>query len=150
MVTDPFLLSRPIARYQLLWQIHAHQAPLDQLLGLHDMDPLKMLRHENKQVQEHYKLIRNGISFLRTECSGIACGFWASVSSVALPWPLPVLYPRMPQKDGICVDYVIMYFKYKTLGAAMCFWSDYSVNVPTHLGTSEEEEESTSSIGSAD
>ena len=125
---DPMLLRSPLRRYQRLWQI---EGPSERLRG---GCPIEMLRSENRL--RHWVqwvnlnvygmsadlLVQAAIDFLAQDCRKVRFAFWEAASSAALPWPLSRLHPRMPRKDGLKVDYAILYFEYKTLGVAMCFW----------------------------
>jgi hypothetical protein len=105
-----------------------------------------MLHVENKSIRGHYPLVSDSLIFLQERCSELELALWDSVSSCALPWPLNELYPEMPQVDGLNVDYVIIYFRYKTIGVALCFWSQFPpIHVPPLAASSTEDEETSTS-----
>ena len=151
LAIDPLLLPMPIHRYQRLWQIHDEQAIHDMALVRHGMDPFKMLRYENRNVHGHYPLVQSDLKFLAEQCSNFQIAFWDSVCSVALPWPLKKLYPKLPQIDGLNVDYVIIYFQYKNIGACLCFWSTFPpASSPSLRDFSDDEDSSSSSPAGQD
>ena len=113
---DPALQPEPLERFQRLWLIDGY--PIGPCRCL---DPMHVLLYENRDYTSQL-VLRESLEFLERECHSVQMACWERVPAVALPWPLAQLYPRMPRRDFHIVDYAIVYFQYKNVGLAMCFW----------------------------
>ena len=113
---DPLLQPEPLERFQRLWLIDGH--PIGPCRCL---DPMQVLLYENRDYTSQL-LLKESLEFLERECRSVQLACWERAPAVALPWPLAQLYPRMPRRDFYIVDYAILYFRYKNVGLAMCFW----------------------------
>ena len=113
---DPMLQSEPLDRLQDLWLIRG--PPIGPCCCL---DPVQVILYENRDYTSQL-LLKESLEFLERECHSVQMACWERTPAVALPWPLSRLFPRMPRRDFYVVDYTILYFQYKTIGLAMCFW----------------------------
>lgn len=120
---DPVLVTHPVRYFQRFWQIEGRRSCLAGILQHHGYDPRRILEQENKSPRfpSHLSSVADSIDFLQGQCRCMELACWEAVKSGVLPWPLQALYPRMPHREGMTVDYAIIYFKYKTLGVALCF-----------------------------
>jgi hypothetical protein len=143
---DPLLLPSPIRRYQRLWQIEGSSSCICTIKEAGGIGPVEILRYENRQLCWDQWVgevpldifVQDSIEFLDTCCCNVQMACWEAVPAAVLPWPLARLYPRMPRRDHLNVDYAILYFQYQTVGVAMCFWygsahEPRSVMPPTSL-----------------
>lgn len=119
---DPLLLHKPMRRFQRLWQIEGQPICIGDVIEGWGFDLCITLREGKWPFCRDQFALSKSTDFLCNECRGLDFACWERVSSAALPWHVAQLYPRMPRRDGLTMDYAIIHFEYKTIGVAMCFF----------------------------